>query len=104
MGVFTTSADGKEQKIFVKGAPEKVLERCNYIRTSTGERVPLDKQTRAKIDATLLNLSGGQYVYRCLGLATVDKPKPYAEVLAGVAKGVNSVEFEVGSCCSGLFL
>jgi Ca2+ transporting ATPase len=94
MGVFATSTSN-EQKIFVKGAPEKVLERCKFIRTSNGETVALDDETRRKIDASLHDLSGGKFVYRCLGLATVDKPKSYKEVVDGVSKGVNSVEFEV---------
>ena len=94
MGVFVTSNDGKEERIFVKGAPEKVLERCKNIRTSDGSTVPLDAKLRQELDTTLNELSGGKFTYRCLGLATVDKPTPYAKIVKGINEGANPVEYE----------
>ncbi len=95
MGVFASSVDGKDQKIYVKGAPEKVLERCTSVRLADGTSVKLDAKLHASIDASLTELSGGKFTYRCLGLATVDNPAPLSKIVEGLNAGKNSVDFEV---------
>ena len=94
MGVFVTASNGKDTKIFVKGAPEKVLERCVSIRTSDGSTVPLDAKLRAELDVKLNELSGGKFTYRCLGLATIDQPAKYDAIVKGINDGKNAVEYE----------
>jgi Ca2+ transporting ATPase len=95
MGVFATNTTNGAQNIFVKGAPEKVLERCKFIRLADGSKVALDDKTRVALDATLNDLSGGKFTYRCLGLATVDQPAKLPDIIKGINDGVNSVNFEV---------
>ncbi len=81
----------------IQGAPEKVLERCKFVRLSDGSTTELTSALRSKIEATLFDYSGGRFTYRCLGLATVDKPASYDEITAGLTKGTPFVTFEVGS-------
>jgi len=60
----------------VKGAPEVVLERCAWLRTSTGT-VELDQAQRERIHAAVALLAGG--ALRVLALAE----RPLAELLPG---------------------
>ncbi|MEQ2274152.1 Sarcoplasmic/endoplasmic reticulum calcium ATPase 2, partial [Xenotaenia resolanae] len=57
-------------KMFVKGAPEGLLERCNYIRVSDSGRVPLSPSVREQLLSTIREWGS----LRCLAMATQDKP------------------------------
>merc|ERR1712073_172985 len=64
---------GNGPKMFVKGAPEGVLDRCTYVRIGT-EKVPMTEKMREKIMARAVEYGTGRDTLRCLCLATADSP------------------------------
>ncbi|XP_069992062.1 calcium-transporting ATPase sarcoplasmic/endoplasmic reticulum type isoform X2 [Penaeus vannamei] len=64
---------GTGPKMFCKGAPEGVLERCTHVRVGT-QKVPLTAGVRDKILAVTRDYGCGRDTLRCLGLATIDTP------------------------------
>uniref|UniRef100_UPI00358E24D8 sarcoplasmic/endoplasmic reticulum calcium ATPase 1-like n=1 Tax=Myxine glutinosa TaxID=7769 RepID=UPI00358E24D8 len=76
MSVYCTPRDQEladGDKMFVKGAPEGVIERCEYMRVGS-ERVPLDPQSRQTILAKIKEMGTGRDTLRCLAVATRDCP------------------------------
>ncbi|XP_075446105.1 sarcoplasmic/endoplasmic reticulum calcium ATPase 3 [Ascaphus truei] len=67
----TSSAPGS--KMFVKGAPESVIERCNYVRVGSS-KLPLTPSAREKILSKIRDWGSGMDTLRCLALATRDAP------------------------------
>lgn len=57
-----------------QGAPESVLERCNYIRVSGSASVPLTPFVREQLLSTLRDWGSGRDTLRCLAMATRDAP------------------------------
>lgn len=57
-----------------QGAPESVLERCNYIRVSASARVPLSPAVREQLLSTVREWGSGRDTLRCLAMATRDAP------------------------------
>uniref|UniRef100_A0AAY5LC24 Calcium-transporting ATPase n=1 Tax=Esox lucius TaxID=8010 RepID=A0AAY5LC24_ESOLU len=81
-----TSKTGSGSKMFVKGAPESVMERCQYLRVGTG-KVPLTLPLREQLTATIRDWGTGRDTLRCLGMATRDTPpKPEDMDLENSAK------------------
>lgn len=68
-----TSHLGNSPKMFVKGAPESVLDRCTQVRVGA-QVVPLTGPIKEKIMSVTRAYGGGLDTLRCLGLATVDTP------------------------------
>ncbi|KAI8904844.1 hypothetical protein EDD86DRAFT_194497 [Gorgonomyces haynaldii] len=68
------TADGK-RLLYVKGAPEEILERCTFVRTNANYDKPTP-MTPAIKELILSRVAqwGEQESLRVLGLATVDKP------------------------------
>merc|ERR1711913_108248 len=64
---------GNGPKMFVKGAPEGVLDRCTYVRIGT-EKVPMTPKMRDSIMAKAIEYGTGRDTLRCLCLATADSP------------------------------
>uniref|UniRef100_A0AC35TRR0 Calcium-transporting ATPase n=1 Tax=Rhabditophanes sp. KR3021 TaxID=114890 RepID=A0AC35TRR0_9BILA len=60
-------------KMFVKGAPEGVLNRCTHVRVN-GEKVPLTPAMTKKIVDQCIVYGTGRDTLRCLALGTVDTP------------------------------
>ncbi|NXD41315.1 AT2A3 ATPase, partial [Copsychus sechellarum] len=60
-------------KMFVKGAPESVIERCTHVRVGTA-KVPLTAPVRDRILARVRDWGMGIDTLRCLALATHDSP------------------------------
>uniref|UniRef100_A0A8D2QJ97 P-type Ca(2+) transporter n=1 Tax=Zonotrichia albicollis TaxID=44394 RepID=A0A8D2QJ97_ZONAL len=60
-------------KMFVKGAPESVIERCTHVRVGT-TKVPLTAPVRDKILGRIRDWGMGMDTLRCLALATQDTP------------------------------
>uniref|UniRef100_A0A670KGZ3 Calcium-transporting ATPase n=1 Tax=Podarcis muralis TaxID=64176 RepID=A0A670KGZ3_PODMU len=60
-------------KMFVKGAPEGVIDRCNYVRVGT-TRVPLTPVVKEHIMGVIKEYGTGRDTLRCLALATRDTP------------------------------
>jgi len=64
---------GNGPKMFIKGAPEGVLDRCTHVRIGS-QKVPMTKAIMSKI-LELTKLYGtGRDTLRCLALATIDNP------------------------------
>jgi len=77
---------GTGPKMFCKGAPEGVLERCTHVRVGT-QKVPLTAGVREKILEVTRDYGCGRDTLRCLGLATIDTPmKPEDMDLADSTK------------------
>ncbi|KAM5273994.1 sarcoplasmic/endoplasmic reticulum calcium ATPase 3 isoform 2-T2 [Ctenodactylus gundi] len=70
-----TRSDSKTQssKMFVKGAPESVLERCSSVRVGS-RKAPLSTTSREQILAKIRDWGSGSDTLRCLALATRDAP------------------------------
>lgn len=64
---------GTGPKMFVKGAPEGVLDRCTHIRVGTN-KVPLTSAIKSKILDVTRQYGTGRDTLRCLALATIDNP------------------------------
>merc|ERR1712209_269828 len=64
---------GNGPKMFVKGAPEGVLDRCTYIRIGS-EKMPMIEKLRSKIMERAIEYGTGRDTLRCLALATCDSP------------------------------
>ncbi|CAL8089225.1 unnamed protein product [Calicophoron daubneyi] len=60
-------------RIFVKGAPEGVLERCTFVRVG-GKKVPMTAALKAEIVKNVAAYGTGRDTLRCLALATCDTP------------------------------
>uniref|UniRef100_A0AAY3ZSY2 Calcium-transporting ATPase n=1 Tax=Denticeps clupeoides TaxID=299321 RepID=A0AAY3ZSY2_9TELE len=80
MSVYCTPTKGDGgSKMFVKGAPEGVIERCAYVRVGT-TRVPLTNSVKDKIMAIIKEWGTGRDTLRCLALATRDTPLKVEEM------------------------
>uniref|UniRef100_A0A8P4G4G8 P-type Ca(2+) transporter n=1 Tax=Dicentrarchus labrax TaxID=13489 RepID=A0A8P4G4G8_DICLA len=80
MSVYCTPAKGDGgAKMFVKGAPEGVIDRCAYVRVGT-TRVPLTNAIKDKIMAVIKDWGTGRDTLRCLALATRDTPLKMEEM------------------------
>ncbi|KAG0239540.1 Ca-transporting ATPase [Mortierella sp. GBAus27b] len=65
--------------LYVKGAPESVLDRCTSVRLSAaGEVVPLTPAIRSRIMEKILAY-GENEALRCLGLAVIENQSPKLE-------------------------
>ncbi|XP_077062026.1 ATPase sarcoplasmic/endoplasmic reticulum Ca2+ transporting 1, like [Siphateles boraxobius] len=80
MSVYCTPSKGDAgSKMFVKGAPEGVIDRCAYVRVGA-TRVPLTGSVKDKILATIKEWGTGRDTLRCLALATRDTPLKVEEM------------------------
>ncbi|KAM5198007.1 sarcoplasmic/endoplasmic reticulum calcium ATPase 1 isoform 1-T1 [Hipposideros larvatus] len=76
MSVYCSPAKSRAavgNKMFVKGAPEGVIDRCNYVRVGT-TRVPMTGPVKEKIMSVIKEWGTGRDTLRCLALATRDTP------------------------------
>ncbi|CAF1543852.1 unnamed protein product [Adineta ricciae] len=81
MSVFVTNASkggdsgasGSSGKMFVKGAPESVIDRCTHIRCGT-QTVPMTPRLKQEILHLVHQYGTGGDTLRCLALGTIDKP------------------------------
>ncbi|TRY70707.1 hypothetical protein TCAL_09675 [Tigriopus californicus] len=64
---------GSGSKLFVKGAPEGVLDRCSHYRVGTEKR-EMTREIRHKIMERAVAYGTGRDTLRCLALATGDNP------------------------------
>uniref|UniRef100_A0A1L8DF78 Calcium-transporting ATPase n=1 Tax=Nyssomyia neivai TaxID=330878 RepID=A0A1L8DF78_9DIPT len=64
---------GTGPKLFVKGAPEGVLDRCSHARVGT-TKVPLTPTLKNRILELTRQYGTGRDTLRCLALATADSP------------------------------
>ncbi|EPQ10234.1 Sarcoplasmic/endoplasmic reticulum calcium ATPase 1 [Myotis brandtii] len=76
MSVYCSPAKSRAavgNKMFVKGAPEGVIDRCTYVRVGT-TRVPMTGPMKEKIMTVIKEWGTGRDTLRCLALATRDTP------------------------------
>ncbi|XP_059204237.1 sarcoplasmic/endoplasmic reticulum calcium ATPase 1 [Centropristis striata] len=66
-------------KMFVKGAPEGVIDRCTYVRVGTS-RIPLTEPVKDHIMSVIKEWGTGRDTLRCLALATCDSPMKKEEM------------------------
>ena len=66
--------------MFLKGAPERILERCTYVRINGVRKEPLTEPMREQILDHVMAYGTGADTLRCLALATVDSPTPVAKM------------------------
>ncbi|GAA5932888.1 calcium-transporting ATPase [Sporobolomyces koalae] len=76
MSVLVRENSQTSAALLVKGAPESVLERCEYVETSTGPK-PLSSNLREEIGQSLLRY--GSQGLRTLALAYVEHVDPNAD-------------------------
>jgi Ca2+ transporting ATPase len=75
----TTAAKGQSgtgqpaTKMFVKGAPEGVIDRCTHIRVGT-QKLPMTPQIKQEILKLVHQYGTGRDTLRCLALGTIDTP------------------------------
>ncbi|XP_055936910.1 calcium-transporting ATPase sarcoplasmic/endoplasmic reticulum type-like isoform X2 [Argiope bruennichi] len=80
---------GSGPKMFVKGAPEGVLDRCSHVRVGN-TKVPMTSAMMNKIIETTKVYGTGRDTLRCLALATIDNPPKIEEMdLADSTKFIN---------------
>jgi len=80
---------GTGPKMFVKGAPEGVLDRCTHYRVGN-DKVPMNNAIRQQIMDQAVAYGTGRDTLRCLALATCDSPvNPRDMNLDDPAKFVN---------------
>ena len=87
-------------RMYVKGAPESVLERCTSVRVAGQRTVPLSAELRTKILARVQQYSAGSEALRCLALATVDKPISIDQMVLEDPK--NFASYETNMCFVGV--
>jgi len=76
-----------------QGAPEGVIDRCNYVRVGT-TRVPLTPAVKEKILAIIKEWGTGRDTLRCLALATRDTPPKKEDMI--LEDSTKFAEYEVG--------
>ncbi|KFM80445.1 Calcium-transporting ATPase sarcoplasmic/endoplasmic reticulum type, partial [Stegodyphus mimosarum] len=64
---------GSGPKMFCKGAPEGVLDRCSYVRVGN-TKVPMTASVKNRILDITKQYGTGRDTLRCLALATIDNP------------------------------
>ncbi|XP_056313920.1 LOW QUALITY PROTEIN: sarcoplasmic/endoplasmic reticulum calcium ATPase 1 [Danio aesculapii] len=74
MSVYCTpNGTNSQSKMFVKGAPESVIDRCQFVRVGK-ERFPLTMPVKEELMSTIRDWGTGRDTLRCLALATRDSP------------------------------
>uniref|UniRef100_A0A1A8UKE4 Calcium-transporting ATPase n=1 Tax=Nothobranchius furzeri TaxID=105023 RepID=A0A1A8UKE4_NOTFU len=74
MSVYCTPVKpGSRSKMFVKGAPESVIERCQHLRVGM-EKIAMTPALREQLMCKIREWGTGKDTLRCLALATHDAP------------------------------
>ncbi|CAF1304261.1 unnamed protein product [Adineta steineri] len=71
--VTPTGSGSSGAKMFVKGAPEAIIERCTHIRVGT-QKVPMTETIKKAIMKLVCQYGTGRETLRCLALGTIDEP------------------------------
>uniref|UniRef100_A0A673Z3M6 Calcium-transporting ATPase n=1 Tax=Salmo trutta TaxID=8032 RepID=A0A673Z3M6_SALTR len=88
-----TSKPGSGSKMFIKGAPESVMERCQYLRVGTG-KVALTMPLREQLTSLIRDWGTGRDTLRCLGMATRDLPPKREDM--DLENATKFAEYETG--------
>lgn len=84
---------GDGPKLFVKGAPEGVLDRCTHVRIGA-TKVPMTPAIMDKIIEVTKDYGCGRDTLRCLALATLDCPPAVSDI--NVSDSTKFAAIEVG--------
>ena len=87
--------DQQKAKMFVKGAPESVVERCTHIRVGT-EKVPMTSAIKPDILHLVHQYGTGRDTLRCLALGTIDNPPRKEEMDLEDARKFVTYEVNMG--------
>merc|ERR1712142_521985 len=79
MSVMLTPAEGGPTKMFVKGAPEGVLDRCTHVRME-GKTVAMSPKIKSRILEMANAWGTGTDTLRCLALGCIDNPMGKSEM------------------------
>ncbi|XP_071195811.1 sarcoplasmic/endoplasmic reticulum calcium ATPase 1-like [Salvelinus alpinus] len=95
MSVYCTPINkpGSGCKMFIKGAPESVMERCQYLRVGTG-KVALTLPLREQLTSLIRDWGTGRDTLRCLGMATRDSPPKQQDM--DLENSTKFAEYETG--------
>ncbi|XP_068167037.1 sarcoplasmic/endoplasmic reticulum calcium ATPase 2 [Antennarius striatus] len=92
MSVYCTPNNRSSMgKMFVKGAPEGVIERCTHVRVGNS-KVRLNKSIKEKIMCVIREYGTGNDTLRCLALATRDSPPKMEDMI--LSDTTKFVEYE----------
>ncbi|KAK2522790.1 hypothetical protein Q9233_010149 [Columba guinea] len=80
-------------KMFVKGAPEGVIDRCTHVRVGNA-KLPLTSGIKQKIMSVIREWGTGRDTLRCLALATHDNPPRKEEM--NLEDSSNFINYETG--------
>lgn len=78
--------------MFVKGAPESILDRCTAVRVNGTEKVNMTDEIKEQIIEVIQKYGTGKDTLRCLGMATVEQPGPKDEMNLEDSK--NFIQYE----------
>uniref|UniRef100_T1DFT5 Calcium-transporting ATPase n=1 Tax=Cupiennius salei TaxID=6928 RepID=T1DFT5_CUPSA len=90
---------GSGPKMFCKGAPEGVLDRCSHVRVGT-TKVPMTSAMMNKIFEVTKVYGTGRDTLRCLALATMDNPPKPEEM--DLADSTKFAQYEVNMTFVGV--
>uniref|UniRef100_A0A4W5QGA3 Calcium-transporting ATPase n=1 Tax=Hucho hucho TaxID=62062 RepID=A0A4W5QGA3_9TELE len=95
MSVYCTPTNkpGSGSKMFIKGAPESVMERCQYLRVGTG-KVALTMPLKEQLTSLIRDWGTGRDTLRCLGMATRDSPPKQQDM--DLENSTKFAEYETG--------
>ncbi|XP_042165500.1 sarcoplasmic/endoplasmic reticulum calcium ATPase 1-like isoform X1 [Oncorhynchus tshawytscha] len=95
MSVYCTPTNktGSGCKMFIKGAPESVMERCQYLRVGTG-KVALTMPLKEQLTSLIRDWGTGRDTLRCLGMATRDSPPRQQDM--DLENSTKFAEYETG--------
>merc|ERR1712142_905053 len=79
MSVMLSPAAGGPAKMFVKGAPEGVLDRCTHVRVA-GKTVAMSPAIKSRILEMANTWGTGSDTLRCLALGCIDNPMAKADM------------------------
>lgn len=104
MSSFVTTASkaagsgAQTAKMFVKGAPESVVERCSFVRVGT-QKVPMTPVLKQEILKLVHQYGTGRDTLRCLALGTIDSPPKREDMDLEDAKKFISYEVNCERVC-----
>jgi len=99
MSCMVVPVGGGPARMYVKGAPEGVLDRCSHARVN-GERVAMTPAIKNKILETATAWGTGRDTLRCLALGCIDQPMPKEEM--DLEESSKFVNYEVGITFVGM--
>lgn len=94
-----TSGTSANRKMFVKGAPESILDRCTHVRIGT-EKMAMNDSAKALILDQVSKYGTGKDTLRCLGLATIDSPPCIKEM--DLTESKKFIQYESGMTFVGV--